>query len=87
VEDRAEYIRPLLDAGYEEQLLLSHDTVPYFYRTFWQEEKREADWWLFKEDSWTLILSEVVPKLNEVGITNRVVSKILIDNPKKVLAF
>ena len=40
VEDRAEYIRPLLDAGYEDQVLLSHDTVPYFYSTFWQEEKR-----------------------------------------------
>jgi len=87
VEDRAEYIRPLLDAGYEDQVLLSHDTVPYFYSTFWQEEKRESDWWLFKEDPWTLILSDVVPKLNEAGITNRVVSKILIDNPKKVLAF
>ena len=87
VEDRAEYIRPLLDAGYEGQILLSHDTVPYFYRTFWQEEKRETDWWLFKEDPWTLILSEVVPKLNEAGITRRVISKILIDNPKQVLAF
>ncbi|MCY4515225.1 MAG: hypothetical protein OXC69_08865 [Candidatus Tectomicrobia bacterium] len=87
VEDRADYIRPLLDGGYEDQLLLSHDTVPYFYRTFWQEEKRESDWWLFKEDPWTLILSEVAPKLNEAGITKRVISKILIDNPKRVLAF
>ena len=87
VEDRAEYLRPLLDAGYEDQLLLSHDTVPYFYRTFWQEEKRESDWWLFKEDPWTLMLSEVAPRLNEAGITNRVISKILIDNPKRVLAF
>ncbi|MDE0206827.1 MAG: twin-arginine translocation signal domain-containing protein, partial [Candidatus Tectomicrobia bacterium] len=69
VEDRAEYLRPLLDAGYEDQLLLSHDTVPYFYRTFWQEEKRESDWWLFKEDPWTLMLSEVAPRLNEAGIT------------------
>ena len=87
VEDRADYLRPLLDGGYEDQLLLSHDTVPYFYRTFWQAEKRESDWWLFKEDPWTLMLSEVVPRLNEAGITNRVVSKILIDNPKRVLAF
>lgn len=87
VEDRAEYIRPLLEGGYEDQLLLSHDTVPYFYRTFWQGEKRESDWWLFKEDPWTLILSKVAPKLNEAGITNRVISKILIDNPKRVLAF
>ena len=87
VEDRAEYIRPLLDAGHGDQLLLSHDTVPYFYRTFWQEEKREADWWLFKEDPWTLILSDMVPKLNEAGIARQVISKILIDNPKKVLAF
>ena len=44
VEERADDIRPLLDAGYEEQLLLSHDTAPYFYRTLWQEEKRESDW-------------------------------------------
>jgi len=67
--------------------LLSHDTVPYFYSTFWQEEKRESDWWLFKEDPWTLMLAEVAPRLNEGGITNRVISKILIDNPKRVLAF
>ena len=87
VEDRADYIRPLMDSGYEDQILLSHDTVPYFYRTFWQEAKRESDWWLFKEDPWTLILSDVVPHLNEAGITNRAISKILIDNPKKVLAF
>ena len=49
--------------------------------------KRESDWWLYKEDPWTLIPSDVVPKFNEAGITRRVVSKILIDNPKKVLAF
>lgn len=87
VDNRAEFIKPLVDAGYENQLLLSHDTVPYFYKTFWQEEKRETDWWLFKEHPWALILAEVVPKLMEAGITERIIRKMLIESPKKVLAF
>jgi phosphotriesterase-related protein len=87
VANRAEFIKPLVEAGFEDQLLLSHDTVPYFYKTFWQKEKRESDWWLFKEHPWTLILSEVVPALLEAGISERAIRKMLIDNPQKVLAF
>jgi phosphotriesterase-related protein len=87
VENRAEFIKPLLDAGFEDQLLLSHDAVPYFYKTFWQNEKRESDWWHYMEHPFTLILSELVPKLKEAGISERVIRKMLIENPKKALAF
>ena len=87
VDNRAEFIKPLVDAGFEDQLLLSHDAVPYFYKTFWQEEKRESDWWLFKEHPWSLIIPEVLPRLARAGIPDRVVGKMLIENPKKALAF
>ena len=80
-------IKPLVDAGFEDQLLLSHDAVPYFYKTFWQEEKRESDWWLFKEHPWSLIIPEVLPRLARAGIPDRVIGKMLIENPKKALAF
>jgi len=87
VENRAEFIQPLLDAGFEDQLLVSHDAVPYFYKTFWQKEKRESDWWHVMEHPFTLILSEFVPKLKEAGISERVIRKMLIENPRKALAF
>lgn len=87
VDNRAEFIKPLVDAGFEDQLLLSHDAVPYFYKTFWQEEKRESDWWLFKEHPWSLIIPEVIPRLVRAGIPERVIGKMLIENPRKALAF
>jgi phosphotriesterase-related protein len=87
VDNRAEFIKPLVDAGFEDQLLVSHDAVPYFYKTFWQERKREADWLHVKEHPWSLILPELVPRLGQAGIPERVIGKMLIDNPKKALAF
>ena len=87
VDNRAEFIKPLVDAGFEDQLLLSHDAVPFFYRTFWQEQKREADWLHVKAHPWSLILPDLVPRLSQAGIPDRVIGKMLIENPKKVLAF
>ena len=87
VDNRAEFIKPLVDAGFEDQLLLSHDAVPFFYRMFWQEQKRESDWLHVKAHPWSLILPDMVPRLSKVGIPDRVIGKMLIENPKKVLAF
>jgi phosphotriesterase-related protein len=87
VDNRSELIKPLIEAGFEDQLLLSHDAVPYFYKTFWQEEKREEDWWLFKEHPWSLIIPEIIPRLTKAGIPERAIGKMLIENPKKVLVF
>jgi predicted metal-dependent phosphotriesterase family hydrolase len=76
-----------VDAGFENQLLLSHDAAPYFYQTFWQEEKPESDWLHVKAHPWSLILPDVVPRLGRAWIPDRVIGKMLIENPKKVLAF
>jgi predicted metal-dependent phosphotriesterase family hydrolase len=86
-ENRVEFIKPMVDAGFEDQLLISHDAAPYFYTTFWQKEKRESDWLHFSLHPYTLILSEVVPSLMEAGISKRAIRKMLIENPKKALAF
>jgi predicted metal-dependent phosphotriesterase family hydrolase len=61
--------------------------VPFFYRTFWQEQKRESDWLHVKAHPWSLILPDLVPRLSQAGIPDRVIGKMLIENPKKVLAF
>lgn len=87
VDNRAEFITPLVEAGFEDRLLLSHDAVPYFYKTFWQEEKRESDWWLFREHPWALIIPDIAPRLVRAGVPERAVGKMLIENPKKALAF
>jgi phosphotriesterase-related protein len=87
VDDRAEFIKPLVDAGLEDQLLLSHDAVPYFYKTFWQKEKRESDWWHVMKHPFAIIPSKLVPKLTKAGIPERAIGKMLIENPKQALAF
>ena len=81
------FMEALVDAGFENQLLLSHDAVPYFYKTFWQKEKRESDWWHVMKHPFAIIPSKLVPILTAAGIQEKTIGKMLIENPKKALAF
>jgi predicted metal-dependent phosphotriesterase family hydrolase len=40
-----------------------------------------------KAHPWSLILPDLVPRLSQAGFPDRVIGKMLIENPKKVLAF
>jgi phosphotriesterase-related protein len=87
LENRAEFIKPLVTAGYEDQLLMSHDAFPYFYNSYGTEEKPESAWWYAMKRPYSPLFAVVIPKMLEAGVSENVIRKILIENPKRALAF
>ena len=65
----------ILDAGYEDQLLLSAD--------FYNAKELKANW----GNGFSTVLVQFVPKLRHAGVTEETLHKILVDNPRRFLAF
>jgi phosphotriesterase-related protein len=86
LENLAEFIKPLLAAGYEGQLLLSHDAFPYFFNSYGTEEKPESEWGYYMKRPYSPIFAVVIPKMRDAGVSESAIRKMLIENPKKALA-
>jgi phosphotriesterase-related protein len=65
----------VLDAGYEDQLLFATD--------FSDARQLKANW----GSGLSTILMDFVPKLRHAGVKEDTVRKILVDNPRRFLAF
>lgn len=65
----------LLEAGFEDQLLLSGD--------FAQSHNLKANW----GNGYSSVVVQFVPKLRHAGVTDATLHKILVDNPRRFLAF
>lgn len=65
----------MLEAGYENNLLLSGD--------FAQENNIKANW----GNGWSSVVLQFVPKLRFAGVKDETLHKILVDNPRRFLAF
>jgi phosphotriesterase-related protein len=72
--DRVKCLLKLLDAGYLDKVLLSHDIC------YKMQQKS------FGGPGYSHILENIVPLLKNSGVSEEEISKILIDNPKKLLA-
>ena len=73
--DKVRMVQDLLDAGLEDHILLSSD----------QGNERQ-----FKHNyghGWSSVLMQFVPKLRFAGVPERAIRKILVDNPRRFLAF
>jgi predicted metal-dependent phosphotriesterase family hydrolase len=76
IEWQESLVLAMLERGYEDQLLLSQD----------------AGWYHVGEPDggtvqpMTTLLAEFVPRLRAAGVTDALVDKLLIDNPRRVLA-
>ncbi len=68
-------ILALLDAGYEEQILLASDLA--------REPHLKRNW----GPGYSLVLAVFVPKLRHAGVSEEIIHKILVDNPRRFLAF
>jgi predicted metal-dependent phosphotriesterase family hydrolase len=73
-EARAYTIAQLVELGYAEQLLLSHDVC----------FKRLLHWWGGK--GYDHMLTGFVPLLREAGVSDVDINRMLVDNPKRALA-
>jgi phosphotriesterase-related protein len=65
----------VLNAGYEDNLLLAAD--------FAQAPQLKANW----GNGFSTVLVQFVPKLRYAGVSDATLHKILIDNPRRFLAF
>ena len=65
----------ILEAGYEDNLMLSAD--------FAQVHNLKANW----GNGYSSVVIQFVPKLRHAGVKDNVLHKILVDNPRRFLAF
>jgi phosphotriesterase-related protein len=65
----------VLDAGYEDNLLFSADSTP--------TPQLKANW----GQGYSSVVTQFVPKLRYAGVSDGVLHKILVDNPRRFLAF
>lgn len=65
----------VLNAGLEDQLLLSADSTP--------EPQFKTNW----GQGYSSVVTQFVPKLRYAGVSDAVLHKILVDNPRRFLAF
>jgi phosphotriesterase-related protein len=72
---KVKMVLSLLEAGYEDQVLLSAD--------FYNARELKANW----GNGFSTVLVQFVPKLRYAGVDEKTVSKILVDNPRRFLAF
>ena len=65
----------MLEAGYEDNLLLSADSTP--------QPQLKANW----GQGYSSVITQFVPKLRSAGVKDAVLHKVLVDNPRRLLSF
>jgi phosphotriesterase-related protein len=73
--DRVKMVLAVLDGGYEDQLLFATD--------FSDAREIKANW----GSGLSTILLDFVPKLRHAGVKDDTIRKIVVDNPRRFLAF
>ena len=86
IDKQARQVVSLVEAGFINQVLLSHDNVPYFLPNYTAEQKGPEDWQGFGPD-FTTITTKLADALATLGVSQSEQRTILVDNPKRVLAF
>ena len=82
-EERCDVIAALLDKGYEDQILMSHDSVTVELGRTRPVPKDDLDF--MAHANILNIPDRVIPMLKERGVTDAQLDKIFIANPAKVL--
>jgi phosphotriesterase-related protein len=72
---KVKYVLAVLDAGYEDHLLLSADSTP--------APQLKANW----GQGYSSVVTQFAPKLRYAGVKDAILHKILVDNPRRLLAF
>lgn len=86
IDKQARQIAKLLEAGFVQQVLLSHDHAPYYFPHYTAEQKRAADWKALEPD-YTTVTTKLTAALAKLGVSQPELRTMLVDNPMRVLAF
>lgn len=78
-EQRAEIVVRLIEAGYVNQIMLSHDyMVPKNHAASIREDRQALN-----PDGYCFIVRRVLPRLKELGVTDEHISTMMIANPRR----
>lgn len=72
---KVKYVLAVLDAGYADHLLFSADSTPV--------PQLKANW----GQGYSSVVAQFVPKLRYAGVKDGMLHKLLVDNPRRFLAF
>jgi phosphotriesterase-related protein len=86
IDKQARQIARLIEAGFVKQVLVSHDHAPYYFPQFADENKRAEDWKALDPD-YTTVTTKLVESLAALSVSRADIRKILVENPRRVLAF
>ncbi len=86
IEKQARQIARLIEAGFVKQVLVSHDHAPFYFPFFAVETKRPEDWKAMEPD-YTTVTTKLVESLKAVSVSKADLRTILVDNPRRALAF
>ena len=79
-------IHNLIAGGFVRRILVSHDHVPYFYGEF-SAESKSSHGWREKQADFTIVTTRLVASLEQLGVSPSQIRTILVENPRRVLAF
>jgi phosphotriesterase-related protein len=85
-EKIARQIKHLVDSGHTKQILVGHDLVPYFYENY-TATKKSAEGWKVEDCDFTIVTTKLTKALTDIGVSEQDIRTILIENPRRVLAF
>jgi len=85
-DKQARLIQNLVAGGFEQQILVSHDHVPYFYRAF-SAETKDSQGWRENQADFTIVTTKLAASLEQLGVSQGQIRTILVENPQRVLAF
>ena len=79
-EQRTETVRRLMDAGYGDRIMISHDwQVSIHIASREMQEQRHQ----FNPDGFLFISRYVLPRLRELGATDAVLHQLTVENPRR----
>ncbi len=76
-EKRVETTKSLIDAGFADKIMLSHDWSVPVGRS--NQEERER----YNPDGYLFITRRVLPGLREMGVPDETIRQIMVDNPRR----
>ncbi len=85
-DKQARSIQKLIAGGFLQQILVSHDHVPYFYGEFSAETKGSQGWRENQAD-FTIVATRLAASLEQLGVSTSQIRTILVENPRRVLSF
>jgi phosphotriesterase-related protein len=86
IASQAQQIKRLLDRGFIKQILVSHDHAPYVCQNFTAQQKTVENCKQLEAD-YTIVRSQLAPALIQLGVSPADLYTMLVENPKRALAF